>query len=553
MNHDINSPSAGPGSPSNEAYETMVKCLLEVKDSFSAITAKILIESFGSRRMAEIHGQHYEVAAKVARDMIMTTYGMPGNDDHHAVLYRHVVEYAHVWKNVDMSLTHHVQRFAERMAIERPKRDTVVIVIDESRVTDNPFAIKPGETVRDMRPDELKTIQAMLPKLSPNDVIATLIDIAHKANDLVASAHGKTDRKFADYDIDSLADALAPLEQLPLHCAGVIAESGPTRARWALDSFLTGARITAAGDSADVVYGAVTVAPIIARGLAQELDYPGTWDTAAYPTLGEALIEFVGAAQEDAKLVPPNDGWVICRETVIELPDGKKELGYTLLSGVGVFTDEGDVSKTLGDLQLPLGFVYMKVEQLLPGYIMPPRDDTATLQQPVNEVFAVRNYDDTYVQSLIDAVADISTDGTRFRVLMWLMEFNKTWEERPVGEPTPEEIEHFANFHRAEAVMNECEPTTLDEMRAALDAVSLLGIVPNMPSHYFSMAGAYDTLNDKAVELARGVLDTYVDFLKPICKYCGGHVPGDNTDTLSEAHKADCVVTKARQLIEDQS
>jgi hypothetical protein len=66
-----------------------------------------------------------------------------------------------------------------------------------------------------------------------------------------------------------------------------------------------------------------------------------------------------------------NNGWLIARETVVEMPDGKKELGYTTLDGIGVFTDEADAHKSLRELNLPIGWVVMHVNQLIPGYIMP--------------------------------------------------------------------------------------------------------------------------------------------------------------------------------------
>jgi hypothetical protein len=66
-----------------------------------------------------------------------------------------------------------------------------------------------------------------------------------------------------------------------------------------------------------------------------------------------------------------NNGWLIALQTVVEMPDGKKELGYTKLDGIGVFTDEADAYKSLGELNLPIGWVVMHVNQLIPGYIMP--------------------------------------------------------------------------------------------------------------------------------------------------------------------------------------
>lgn len=68
---------------------------------------------------------------------------------------------------------------------------------------------------------------------------------------------------------------------------------------------------------------------------------------------------------------PLEDGYVLALQTVVEMPGGKKELGYTLLDGVGVFTDHQEVSNAIAALSLPLGWVSMKTSQLLPGWMTP--------------------------------------------------------------------------------------------------------------------------------------------------------------------------------------
>ena len=487
MNHDINSPSAGPGSTPDSARDLMVAAINDLKEHYGVFYAKALIESFGVRRLVEILPGHYHPAAATAKAMVAAFDGSntkPALD----ILVDHIDKYRDHWKN--------------------ERRHNIEIVLNDHlgpKVSD-PLARYAGEVA--------VPVPAALPvtvRLTPNDIIATLIDIAHKANDLVSGLNmGASDYTNVETQkLENMFDALAPLEQLPAHCAGVIAETGPTRARWALDSFLTGASVTIAGKEAlegifasmdklsmgdlvpgvpvmlaqdegcDVVYGTVVVAPIVARGLAQELDYPGQWDTVAYPTLGEALIEFVGAAKEDAKL-----------------------------------------------------------------------------EQIVGSVFNVRSYDDTYVHSLVDAVANISTDGARFRTLIWLMEMGREWEDLDQEDArTAEEIEKFANYHRAATIMDACDPNTIDDMRSALDQVTMLGVVPDMPSHFFNLSGAYDKLHDTALrmanELATNYRATVAEDAPRYCKHCGHDMPNDVHDTLGEQHAKGCVVLTARQLIED--
>lgn len=77
------------------------------------------------------------------------------------------------------------------------------------------------------------------------------------------------------------------------------------------------------------------------------------------------------AATAPAAIQPAGDGYVLALETVVPMPDGKNELGYTLLSGVGIFSAESEVHAAIQELSLPLGWVSMKVVQLLPGWMMP--------------------------------------------------------------------------------------------------------------------------------------------------------------------------------------
>lgn len=62
--------------------------------------------------------------------------------------------------------------------------------------------------------------------------------------------------------------------------------------------------------------------------------------------------------------------FVLAKQTVLEIPGwDRKELGYTMLDGVGVFETADAVHKVIAELRLPLGWVSMTVNQLLPGRI----------------------------------------------------------------------------------------------------------------------------------------------------------------------------------------
>lgn len=64
----------------------------------------------------------------------------------------------------------------------------------------------------------------------------------------------------------------------------------------------------------------------------------------------------------------PEPKYVLAKQTAVEIPGyDRKELGYTLLEGIGVFETADDVHKAITELGLPLGWVSLTVDQLLPG------------------------------------------------------------------------------------------------------------------------------------------------------------------------------------------
>lgn len=71
----------------------------------------------------------------------------------------------------------------------------------------------------------------------------------------------------------------------------------------------------------------------------------------------------------------PDTGFVLAKETVVSMPDGSNELGYTLIQGVGIFSSAQEVHSAIAELSLPLGWVSMTTGQLLPGWMLPAQPD----------------------------------------------------------------------------------------------------------------------------------------------------------------------------------
>lgn len=176
----------------------------------------------------------------------------------------------------------------------------------------------------------------------------------------------------------------------------------------------------------------------------------------------------------------------------------------------------------------------------------------------VNEVFPVRNYDDTYVHTLLTAVADIASDGKRFRTLMWVAEsahelglVEDAAPEDGGGYPvlSEEDMARFAPYKIAEVIMDSANPTTLEQMRAALDAVMRAGVVPDTPKRFIDTAQAHEKLRQEAFTLAQHVESNYEDN-HGRCIYCETVV--EDMETIDEKHAANCAVTLARQIIENE-
>lgn len=80
------------------------------------------------------------------------------------------------------------------------------------------------------------------------------------------------------------------------------------------------------------------------------------------------LLDRILAQRTDSGKVA--EGYVLALQAVVEIPNERPQLGYTLLDGVGIFPTEDEVHATIKELSLPLGWVSMKVSQLLPGWML---------------------------------------------------------------------------------------------------------------------------------------------------------------------------------------
>lgn len=208
--------------------------------------------------------------------------------------------------------------------------------------------------------------------MTPNEIILALVDVASAA---FAVQHGTGDNNLTDReDMDRLRAKLFVLDQLP-QPANMPPLAPSAKARYYMQAFLGGAPV--------------------------EID--GKQFSAAFWLSG--LGEEIPQIQPQPRA---NDGWVLAKETVVEMPDGKKELGYTTISGLPVFTDQQDAHKSHGELKLPLGWVVMRVQQLIPGYVMPE------IEQP-----AVRGFGDPSAAEINDITMDTLGKWPSFEAQSW--------------------------------------------------------------------------------------------------------------------------------------
>jgi hypothetical protein len=180
------------------------------------------------------------------------------------------------------------------------------------------------------------------------------------------------------------------------------------------------------------------------------------------------------------------------------------------------------------------------------------RELVAGVSAPVvGQVFEVRNYDDKYVEDLMVAVADISSDGRRFRACANLFALANSDDQ-----------EHHAAVQRAvdevvpQAKQMDGYTPTLNEVRQVVDLLVQRGLIADdtAPENNVNLYATWEVMRQDALGISRLIVEQYREHVggdRVICKHCCAIMPHDEKDTLSEHHAADCVVNKARQFIED--
>lgn len=211
------------------------------------------------------------------------------------------------------------------------------------------------------------------------------------------------------------------------------------------------------------------------------LNYPAAWDTAAYPTLGDALLESIHA--------------YVVNQQHAEI-----------------------------------------------GGIAPP---------VVGKVFAVRSYDDSYVENLQVMVADISSDGRRFRACAHLFALANSDDVQ-----LQQDVQAVVNEVIPLAKQMENYIPSLAEVREIIDRLVQHGLIADdtAPERNVNLYATWEVMRQDALKIARMIVEQYrepVAMQRVICKHCCAIMPDDEKDTLSEKHAADCVVNAARQFIED--
>jgi hypothetical protein len=222
--------------------------------------------------------------------------------------------------------------------------------------------------------------------MTPNEIILALVDVAsaafavqHGASEFMQQTHVDGD------DVKSLQEKLAILDQLP-QPANMPPLTPSAKARYYMQSFLGGAPVEIDGKEFSAAF--------LLSSLGEEVQ----------PPLMPGVLR-----------KPANDGWVLAKETVVEMPDGKKELGYTMIHGLPVFTDEQDAHKSHGELNLPLGWVVMRVQQLIPGYVLPE----VALADIEAQQRAVRGFGNPSAAEINDITMDVLGKWPSFEAQSW--------------------------------------------------------------------------------------------------------------------------------------
>lgn len=176
-----------------------------------------------------------------------------------------------------------------------------------------------------------------------------------------------------------------------------------------------------------------------------------------------------------------------------------------------------------------------------------------TFDAMVSEARAAESYADQKVEqleaerdNLLTTLADIAVDGRRFRTMAWLTEHMM----REIH------LDPDDNAAKAMVIINSMQPSNLEELRAAFDAVMVENLVPDAPAKWINGVEIAEKTRQDGLLISGRLVRNYKvtdlhDYSK--CKHCFYVMPSqrDPMDPLIEIHAPGCVVNLARQFIEN--
>lgn len=355
---------------------------------------------------------------------------------------------------------------------------------------------------------------------SPNEVIAALLQIAAAAGEAVAVANNGAsphDVIISTRAYRKLADELASLEVLPRDADADM--SGPARAAAFLKTFTNGLDL-----GKDIKQVMLSHVQDSVAAMAEYIKKHGVPQSTS--GIGSPLASFpvMQPGVERPKL-PTH------REYRAEQFD---KIVHAYHQVFGTVDDALRLDAVTADV---VSFVFNSEKMNIPhGHAVTIGADVAI-------------YEVGYVDNLLNAVADLATDGKRFRTFKWMVECeDKIASSVVAGE---RDLPQWENYRKA----CDMQPDTMATFVPALDAVRRAGLVPDSNDRLDSAMEA-EGVRVKALDLARAIEWNAAYFTegrtsKWMCRHCEHAIPAD--DTLDETHEPDCAVIIARQLLEDQS
>lgn len=471
-------------------YDEMMAALLPLKEKFGSPMAKEVILLSGASRAVEVHPAYQRT----------------------------------------------VQRIAEKMVAANSQKEAAEILIAQYRDA----CMTPSNYLCELAhmpvasPSKAAPPEPKLP--SPNEVIQWLLEIAAAGADLIAWSElndGASGAHVPRNRYEHLADKLAALEALP-HVPG--RAQGAARAAEYLKTFTSGFVVTRDSTN-DPETAAKLAAYIKTHGIPEPTGSDTLW---GFPVVMQATADAVLVGESTERIrrgtpmgkAPQTIG--LHRDFRAEQFDKIVHAYHQTFDPIPAAISAEEITSEV------IEFIYNSSKMNIPH------------GHPVTIGAPCAIYEVAYVDNLLNAVADLATDGKRFRTLSWMFKCEETISNSVDG---LRQAPQFSDYARACEIMEGLDSNNMDEFGPALDAVRRAGLVPDSNDKLDSAAEA-EGLRVKALELARHMVDdrNYVeegtDVAVPYCVYCQSDLADD---PLAETHEPGCPVITARQLIEDQS